>query len=121
MPLLTAERVQAMVTSGGGARMAVEVPPRFKPGDRVRARNIHPLGHTRLPRYARGRAGVVDRDHGVFVFADASGNGQGKIPQHVYAVRFTARELWGEDASLRDTVVIDLWDDHLDPEPPPIG
>ena len=115
MPLLTADRVRAVLTRGDRSRMDADLPPRFKPGDRVRARNIHPIGHTRLPRYARGRAGVVDRDHGVFVFADASGNGLGKIPQHVYAVRFTARELWGPEASARDTIYIDLWDDHLDP------
>jgi nitrile hydratase len=116
MPLLTADRVHATLTRGGNPfRMDVDLPARFKLGDRVRARNIHPLGHTRLPRYARGRVGVVDRDHGVFVFADASGNGLGKIPQHVYAVRFTARELWGPEASPRDTIYIDLWDAHLDP------
>jgi nitrile hydratase subunit beta len=115
MPLLTADRVRAALERGDGFRMDVDLPARFKPGDRVRARNIHPLGHTRLPRYARGRLGVVDRDHGVFVFADVSGNGLGKIPGHVYAVRFTARELWGPDASARDTVMIDLWDDHLEP------
>lgn len=115
MPLLRADQVRDVLTRSRGARMDADVPPRFKSGDRVRTRNIHPLGHTRLPRYARGRVGVVDRDHGVFVFADASGDGRGLIPQHVYAVRFTARELWGETASPRDTVSIDLWDDHLDP------
>ena len=115
MPLLTADRVREVLTRGDRSRMDVEVPPKFKPGDRVRTRNIHPLGHTRLPRYARARVGVVDRDHGVFVFADASGSGLGKQPQHVYSVRFTGRELWGPEASPRDTVYIDLWDDHLDP------
>ena len=115
MPLLTADRVRAALMRGDRSRMDADLAPRFRPGDRVRARTIHPLGHTRLPRYARGRAGVVERDHGVFVFADASGNGLGKIPQHVYAVRFTARELWGPEASPRDTVMIDLWDAHLDP------
>jgi hypothetical protein len=115
MPLLTADRVREALTRGDRSRMDVDLPAKFRPGDRVRTRNIHPLGHTRLPRYARGHVGVVDRDHGVFVFADASGNGLGKIPQHVYAVRFTARELWGGEASPRDSITIDLWDDHLDP------
>ena len=115
MPLLTPDRVREVLTRGDCSRMDVDLPPRFTPGDRVRARNIHPLGHTRLPRYARGRAGVVDRDHGVFVFADASGNGLGKIPQHVYSVRFTAQELWSSAASPRDVIHIDLWDAHLDP------
>ena len=115
MPLLTANRVQEALRRVDRFRMDADVPPKFKPGDRVRTRNIHPLGHTRVPRYARGRTGVIARDHGVFVFADASGDGRGKIPQHLYSVRFTARELWGLAASARDTVSLDLWDDHLDP------
>ena len=115
MPLLTADRVHEVLTRGGGARMDVDLPPRFKPGDRVRARNIHPLGHTRLPRYARGRVGVVDRDHGVFIFPDTHALGLGKKPQHVYSVRFAARELWGPAAPANDAVYVDLWDDYLDP------
>jgi nitrile hydratase len=117
MPLLTADRVAATVHVSRGFRMSVDLPARFSPGDRVRTRNRHPLGHTRLPRYARGRVGVIDRDHGVFVFADASGDGLGQIPQHVYSVRFSARELWGPDADPRHAIYIDLWDDHLDADP----
>ena len=75
----------------------------FKPGDRVIARNIHPVGHTRLPRYARGRRGVIDRDHGVFIFADTNAASRDKKPQHLYSVRFAARELWGPDAAPRAT------------------
>jgi len=97
-----------------GARVDEPVPPRFKVADRVVARNINPLGHTRIPRYVRGRQGVIDRDHGVFLFPDTNAVGQGKKPQHVYAVRFTARELWGPAASPRDRVYVDLWDDYLD-------
>ncbi len=96
------------------ARLDDDVASKFKPGDRVVARNINPTGHTRLPRYARGRQGVIDRDHGVFIFADTHAMGLGKKPQHVYSVRFTARELWGAEASPRDSVYVDLWDDHLD-------
>jgi len=97
------------------ARMDAVVPPRFKPGDAVITRNRHPVGHTRLPRYARGRRGVVDRDHGVFVFPDAHAAGLGKVPQRCYSVRFAARELWGPEASGRDAVYIDLFDDYLEP------
>jgi nitrile hydratase subunit beta len=86
----------------------------FKVGERVRARNIHPTGHTRLPRYARGKAGVVFRDHGVYVFPDTNAHGHGEKRQHVYSVRFAARELWGEKASARDSVHLDLWDDYLE-------
>lgn len=96
------------------ARMPDDVPPKFKPGDRVRTRNINPLGHTRLPRYARGRHGVIDRDHGVFIFPDTHAAGLGRKPQHVYSVRFAAQELWGAEASPRDAIYADLWDDYLD-------
>ena len=91
------------------------VAPSFQAGQRVRARNMHPTGHTRLPRYARGRLGVIERDNGVQAFPDTNVYGRGQKPQHVYSVRFTARELWGEQASPRDVVYIDLWDDYLEP------
>jgi nitrile hydratase beta subunit len=116
--LLTAANVEPVLKKGGSARVNdggnEHVPARFAPGDRVVARNIHPTGHTRLPRYARGRTGIVDRDHGVFVFADSHAMDQGPQPQHLYSVRFAARELWGTDAAERDAVYVDLWDAHLD-------
>ena len=113
-PLLAAD-VEATLRRAPTAQVDDEVAPRFRPGDRVRARNIHPTGHTRLPRYARGREGTIDRDHGVWVFPDTSAAGQGTRPQHVYSVRFAARELWGAEASARDAVYVDLWDDYMDP------
>jgi nitrile hydratase len=97
------------------ARVDQPVPALYHAGDPVRARNLHPEGHTRLPRYVRGRRGVIDRDHGVFVFPDAHAAGRGKAPQHVYSVAFCARELWGPDAPPRDRVYVDLWDDYLEP------
>lgn len=112
--LLTAANVEPLLKKGGSARVKETVPARFARGDRVVARNINPTGHTRLPRYARGRAGVVDRDHGVFVFADSHAMGQGPQPQHLYSVRFAARELWGAESSERDAVYVDLWEAHLD-------
>jgi nitrile hydratase len=112
---LTAERAAATLGRGGPSTRDVPVPPRFKVGDRVRARNINPPGHTRLPRYARGHGGIVTRDHGVHVFPDSNAHFNGEQPQHVYSVRFAARELWGHQASVRDSVHIDLWDEHLEP------
>lgn len=91
-----------------------QVRPSFKVGQRVRARNINPTGHTRLPRYARGKVGMVVRDHGVYVFPDTNAHFQGEKRQHVYSVRFTARELWGDNASRRDSVHVDMWDDYLE-------
>lgn len=115
MRALKAEDVQKVLNRSKGARVDADVPAKFRPGDRVRTRNINIPGHTRLPRYARGRQGVVDRHHGVFIFPDshaASGDGN---PQNLYSVRFSARELWGEVASAGDSVYLDLFDDYLDP------
>ena len=90
------------------------VSPLFQVGQRVRARNINPTGHTRLPRYARGKTGEIVRDHGVYAFPDTNARYQGEKRQHVYSVRFAARELWGESASPRDSVYLDMWDDYLE-------
>src|SRR5262249_24457413 len=108
-PRLTAAEVPEMVVRRNSARRNVGVKPRFGVGHRVRRRNIHPTGQPRLPRYARGRVGVVVRDHGVFVFPDTNAEFTGEKPQHVYSVRFAARELWGEQASPRHFVHLDMW------------
>ena len=68
-----------------------------------------------MPRYVRGRHGTIERDHGVFVFPDSNALHKGAQPQHVYAVVFKAREVWGHEAPARDSVVVDLWDDYLEP------
>lgn len=114
-PALTAGKVTPLVAKGIPARRNVPVTAHFGIGQRVRARNIHPVGHTRLPRYTRGRLGVIARDHGVFVFPDTNASFLGEKPQHVYSVRFSARELWGEHAPAQDSVFVDLWDDYLEP------
>ena len=93
------------------ARLNDDVAPRYHMGDQVRARNIHPKGHTRIPRYVRGRLGVIDRDHGVFIFPDTNAVFAGKRPQHLYSVCFTAREIWGTKAVVTDKVYVDMWDD----------
>ena len=113
--LLKPDEVASVLRAGTPSSSDAAVAPKFGPGQHVRARNINPEGHTRLPRYARGKLGTIARDHGVFVFPDRIGNGLDDKPQHVYAVRFAARELWGEHASPVDAVYVDLWDDHLEP------
>ena len=115
VPPLKADQVPVFLAKGSPADRNVNVTPRFQVGQSVRARNIHPLGHTRLPRYARGKQGTIGRDHGVQVFPDTNVAGLGEKPQHVYSVRFSARALWGEQASPRDAVYIDMWDDYLEP------
>jgi nitrile hydratase beta subunit len=113
-PPLTADKVAMVEARGANARRNVPAVPQFVAGQSVRARNMHPLGHTRLPWYARGKQGIIDRDHGVFVFPDTNSRFLGEKPQHVYSVRFTARELWGDEASPRDSVYIDLWEHYLE-------
>jgi nitrile hydratase len=88
--------------------------PAFQVGDSVRARNLNPTGHTRLPRYVRGRVGVIERSHGAHVFPDVHAHGGGESPRPLYAVRFAARELWGEAAPAGDSVSLDLWEPYLE-------
>jgi nitrile hydratase len=84
-------------------------------GQCVRARNLNPLGHTRLPRYVRGKIGTIERDGGIEELQDTETRGLGEKQQHVYTVRFAARELWGEQANPRDFVYADLWEGYLEP------
>jgi nitrile hydratase subunit beta len=81
----------------------------------VRARNIHPKSHTRLPRYARGHVGIVERVYGPHVFPDATVMGQGEDPQWLYTVRFDSRELWGADADPTVKVSIEAFEPYLQP------
>ena len=97
------------------ARPEADAKARFEVGDRIRARKVNPTGHTRLPRYVRGREGVVERHRGIFVLPDANAHFQGENPQHLYSVRFRAQELWGQSASPRDSVYLDMWDSYLEP------
>jgi len=87
---------------------------RFVKGDRVRARVMNPSGHTRLPRYVRGKRGVILHDWGVFVFPDTNAHHAGTKPQHCYCVSFDAQELWGKSAASRERLRIDLWEDYLE-------
>ncbi len=115
MKALKAEKVEDALRRSRGARVDVDVTAKFEAGERVLTRNIHPIGHTRLPRYARARLGTIARDYGVFIFPDSHAMGEGKKAQHLYSVHFTAQELWGAQASARDGIYLDLWDDYLDP------
>jgi nitrile hydratase len=90
-------------------------PARFKEGDRVRTRNINPVTHTRLPRYARGKTGTVEAVRGCHVFPDTAAIGAGENPQWLYAVVFSARELWGEDADPKVKVSIEAFEPYLEP------
>jgi nitrile hydratase subunit beta len=110
---LTPDAVAAVMTRGSFGRTA-PAPARFKPGDRVRAKNIHPRTHTRLPRYVRGHIGTVELVHGCHVFPDTAALGQGENPQWLYTVVFDGRELWGADADPTVKVSIDAFEPYLE-------
>jgi nitrile hydratase len=92
----------------------LSAPALFAIGNRVRAKLINPATHTRLPRYARGKTGVIVADHAGHVFPDSNAIGKGEDPSRLYTVRFTARELWGDAANPNDTVSLDLWEPYLE-------
>jgi nitrile hydratase len=90
-------------------------PARFKPGDRVRTQNFNPQTHTRLPRYARGREGLVEAVRGCHVFPDAVTTARGEDPQWLYTVVFDGRQLWGPDADPALKVSIEAFEPYLAP------
>jgi nitrile hydratase len=107
--------VEAVVYRGRPTERPARDPARFRVGDRVRAKNMHPTTHTRLPRYVRGRAGMIESLHGCHVFPDANALGQGENPQWLYTVQFDARDLWGPDADPNLSVSVDAWEPYLEP------
>jgi nitrile hydratase subunit beta len=115
MANLTKEMAWEVVQTGAQFRAEVLDQPRFKVGQVVRALNMNPDSHTRLPRYIRGKAGTVEQVHGGFVFADSRGRAAGDDSQHLYSVRFSAVELWGASASPGDSVNITLWESYMEP------
>ena len=114
-PALTFEKAKVLIAEGVPVKRDLPITPRFRPGQKIRTRNLNPTTHTRLPRYARDKSGTIVGDHGVFVFPDSNAIFQGEHPQHLYSVRFAARELWGQQASPNDSVHLDMWDAYLEP------
>lgn len=112
---LAAGGVASALRAGGPTAREASAPARFEPGVAVRTRNMHPEGHTRLPRYLRGHAGEIVAVHGAHVFPDSHAHGGGENPQWLYTVRFSARTVWGEGCYPNDTVHADLFEPYLEP------
>jgi nitrile hydratase subunit beta len=113
--VLRAAEVPTVLATGSPTQRAPGTTARFVTGQRVRTRAGAVGHHTRLPGYAQGKTGRIERLHGAHVFADSHAHGLGEQPQWLYTVAFTARELWGEDASCSLTVSIDAWEPYLEP------
>jgi nitrile hydratase len=109
----TVDQVERIMARGKFGRTPT-TPAKFKPGDRVRAKNIHPKTHTRLPRYVRGRIGVVELNLGCSVYPDTAANEAGENPQWLYTVVFDGAELWGPDADPTVKVSVDAFEPYLE-------
>jgi len=114
-PALTPDMVNEYLSFTPRDERDIELALRFRVGERVTGRNMNPTTHTRMPRYTRGKTGVVERGRGVFNLPDSEQSSGEPKPQHVYLVRFTGQELWGEEAPANDSVYIDMWEDYLEP------
>lgn len=110
---VTPDKVDELLASGV-CQKPISNRPRFSPGQQVRTKNIHPAGHTRLPRYARGKIGVIETVQGSFTFPDDSAHGKPDSAQWLYTVVFPGTELWGEAADKSLHVSIDAWESYLD-------
>ena len=112
---LAARDTAGLLQRGGPTNREAPRPARFKVGDRVRAKNMHPVTHTRLPRYVRGHTGTITRLHGCHVLPDSNAHGHGEDPQWLYTVSFQGRELWGAPADPTVTVSVDAFEPYLEP------
>lgn len=112
--VLLAESVPSVLAKGGPCDREMKSEPRFQAGDRVRTRNLNRKTHTRLPRYARGKTGIIEAVRDGFVFPDTNAHGQGENPQYVYTVVFQASEIWGVAADPLLTISIDAWEDYIE-------
>ena len=113
-PASPTELLAGLFHQRDGANKATE-PARFRLGARVRAKDMNPVTHTRLPRFVRGKVGTIAAQRGTYDFEDTDEYNQGANPNPVYSVRFAARELWGEQASPKDFIYLDLWEKYLEP------
>ena len=115
VPVLSPGDVAKTLHRGGPTEREPQAPAQFKAGDRVRMKTINPPTHTRLPRYARGKTGKIERVLGCHVFPDSNAIGKGEDPHWLYTVVFDGRELFGAEGDPTSTISIDAWEPYLEP------
>lgn len=111
---LLARDVDKVIAAGASTERETEGLPRFEIGEKVRTVVMNPPTHTRLPRYARGKYGVVEKVYGAHVYPDSHAHGQGEDPQWLYAIRFEGTEIWGRNAEEGTEVIVDCWEPYLE-------
>jgi nitrile hydratase len=111
--ILSPGDVAKVLYRGRPTERATNTKPIFGIGEKVLAKNINPLTHTRLPRYVRGHVGIIERVIGCHVFPDSNSTGAGENPQWLYTVRFDGRELWGAGSDATIKVSVDAWEPYL--------
>jgi len=114
LPPVNIEDIEGVVTTNHPVTGPLDTKPKYQVGDKVRAKNINPKTHTRLPRYTRGKVGTIMAYHAPCNYADKRARGDYAAVDHTYAVRFEGAELWGPDAGPKDAVYIDLYEDYLE-------
>jgi nitrile hydratase len=114
VPILSPGDVEKTLHRGGPTERDPQAKAAFKAGDRVRMKTINPPTHTRLPRYVRGRTGIVERVLGCHVFPDSNAIGKGEDPQWLYTVVFDGRELWGDEAQAGTRISVDAWEPYME-------
>lgn len=112
--VLKAEDVAGVLAKGAAVDRPMHQPARYRVGDRIRTKRMHPEHHTRLPRYARDAVGIVETVHGVHVFPDTNARGQGEQPTWLYGVAFKGQDIWGPDSDPDLSLRLDLWEPYLD-------
>lgn len=112
--VVSADQVPGALALGAPVDRPPRVEPGFKTGEKVRALNINPRGHTRLPRYVRGKVGEIASIQGCHVFPDSNARQKGEKPHWLYSVRFGAQELFGPGAEAENTVMVDCWGAYLE-------
>jgi nitrile hydratase len=112
---VAAADVETLLAKGSPYDRAPPAPARFAVGDRVRAKNINPPTHTRIPRYVRGHLGTIAQVRGCHVFPDTSARGEPEQPHWLYSVRFDGRELWGAESDPSLKVFVEMWEPYLEP------
>lgn len=114
LPPASKADVEGAMTNPFSVRKVPETAPKFSVGDCVLTKNMNPVHHTRIPRYVRGKRGVIEQYHGAFLLPDTNAYGGTEIAQHNYTVKFSAQEIWGDDSTGNDFFYIDLFDDYMD-------